>query len=149
MTSQKKNPNTLVVAANVRRVRNKLRWSQAKLAKISGMTREGIAYVETAAHKTVKSSTIEAIAAALGVPQAELVTAHPSMAKPLPAMKSFLSSNWIEALRPTDDEKRWLSALPMIVYDGLESTDEALAELLQWRRRQERKGEINGPRKVQ
>lgn len=59
----------------------------------------------------------------------------PRSAPPAPHVTEFATSRWYAAVRTTDAEFRWLEQLPPKVWQGVEVTAQAAAELIAWRRR--------------
>jgi transcriptional regulator with XRE-family HTH domain len=57
-----------IVAANVRRLRNALNWSQSTLGKKAGIAQTAVSSVEQPDGKSPQLDTLEALATALNVP---------------------------------------------------------------------------------
>lgn len=127
-----KNPG--VIAENVLRLRLKSKLTQQQLADECGVSRGTIACVELGTYVEPELSTLVSLAKALGTTVDALRQPQGRTAALEPYIEAFRSSPWAEALRPTEDELRWLSSLPKAVYWGLEPTPHTIARLLEWHR---------------
>jgi transcriptional regulator with XRE-family HTH domain len=114
------------------------RLSQGALADAAGLSRSTVAAVELGRYPSLDWSTVERLAAGLGVEPTVLSQAHPERGSLSPAVADFMQSDWRAAMAPTDAELLWLQSLSPVTWSGLAPTAETVAMLLRWRREQSR-----------
>ena len=131
----KDRPDAGPLARNVRRLRVERGMSQQRLAELAAVSRVTVVALEKG--READLSTLDRLAAALGVTIPEL--RGPAFGDARTAdggdlVAAFSSSPWADAVRPSEDELRWLRGLPTAVFAGAAPTPEMVAQLLLWRR---------------
>lgn len=124
-----------VLALNMRALRSRLGWTQADLARVSGISHGTIAAIETDRFRSADTSTIITLARAFNVAPTELLGAHADDAGDT-IVNDFLDSSWAKVIVPTPDEIAWLRSMPKITWvsETPRPAPEAVVQLILWRR---------------
>jgi transcriptional regulator with XRE-family HTH domain len=73
MTNAKTTVSAIILARNVRRLRNQKNWTQYELAKKMNRPQQRVNEIEQGRHASVDTRTIDLLAKALGVTQSMLL----------------------------------------------------------------------------
>jgi transcriptional regulator with XRE-family HTH domain len=117
------------VAANIREARKAIKMTQHELADTAGLSRSTIAQIENARYSSLSLASLEALSAALGVPEVELLTSGEK--QPFPAGELFRASPWFEALNPSTSEMATVGRACEAIWPNQTPPPGTLAALLQ------------------
>lgn len=127
-----------VVGQRVKALRRAAGLTQTELAEESGLSRATVAGLELGRYSSVELSTLGALAAALDVPEGNLLENADESNKV--SLARFERSSWFAAIEPTPTEVAWLRAMPANIWDKhVALNPKFFADLVELRRRHERK----------
>lgn len=123
-----------VLGKNLRRLRQRVEMTQRALGERSGVHFVSIARLESGEQQSADTPTIERLARALGVRQAELIEAENGggwIASVEPVIKEYLDSTLAQTQEPSEEELSWLRSLPGAFWFGAPPSAESIALLVQ------------------
>lgn len=128
------------IGANLQRLRTASGMTQQEVAKGAGISRASPQRLEVGVETNPRYETLVGLANSLRCAVADLIaepddTPHPRG----PAVRFLASDDWARVIDITKAEEVWLLSLPTCFWVGMDYDNEAVAELVLWRRHTNRR----------
>lgn len=116
---------------NLRRIRANKNMTQEELAEKTGLSRIGIAQLESGKTNTVKMTTVEILAIGLDVGIMELLTDVSETNRWEDSLKVFIDSELAKSAKITDNEIKFLLSIPKNIWKDKKPSNATFYEFIQ------------------
>ena len=123
------------IAGAVRKYRKQAGLTQGALAEAAGLSRATVAAIEGGRYTSLTLATLERLASALAVTEADLVY-RPPEDKSL--LRRFEESPWFDAIRPSKEELSRIAQIPAGLWGSKNASAATLADLIRLLREHDR-----------